>query len=116
MALRKNRRRREKGSGSVTFDKARNKYIARLPETGIGTPPKKQFDTKDEAKAWLDQKLRDTADGIATRDIPTMAQWLDHCHKNVFKVKATTHENYGDMIRVRINPHLGRFGLEELER
>src|SRR5262249_38691342 len=57
MAARRAKRRRDKGSGSVTFDKSRNKFIARLPDTGIGTPPKKQFDTEDEADAWLAQKL-----------------------------------------------------------
>ena len=116
MPTRKPRDRRKKGTGSITFDKGRNKYVARMPDTGIGTPPKKQFDTEAEAGAWLDQKLRDTKDGIATKDIPTLAQWLDHCHANVFKVKATTHEEYGDVIRVRINPYLGRFGLDVLER
>jgi len=45
----------------------------------------------------LTQKLRDSAEGIPTRD--TLAQWLDHCHRNVFKVKVTTHEEYGDVIR-----------------
>ncbi len=108
-------RRRDKGSGSVTFDKTRNKHIARLPDTGIGTPPKKQFDTREAAQDWLDQKLRDTADGIATKDIPTLAQWLDHCHKNIWRVKATTAEHDGDVIRVRIVPFLGRFRLDELE-
>jgi hypothetical protein len=116
MPPRKTRRRREKGSGSITFDKTRNKYVARMPDTGIGTPPKKLCDTEEEARAWLDQKLRDSADGIATKDIPSVAQWLDHCQKNVFKVKATTREDYGDVIRVRITPHLGRFGLDDLER
>src|SRR5689334_16479723 len=116
MAPRRTRRRRDKGTGSVTFDKTRNKYVARLPDTGIGTPPKKQFDTEEEANAWLDQKLRDTKDGIATRDIPTLGQWLDHWHTNIVKVRATTHEDYGDVIRVRIVPHIGRFGLDELER
>lgn len=116
MAPRRTKRRREKGSGSVTYDKTRGKYIARLPETGIGTPPKKQFDTEAEADAWLDQKLRDMADGIATRDIPNFGSWIDHCHTNVWKVRATTHEDYADVIRVRITPHLGRFGLDELER
>lgn len=116
MPPRKTTRRRDKGSGSITFDKTRNKHIARLPDTGIGTPPKKQFDTYDEANAWLDQKLRDTADGIATKGIPTVAQWLDHCLNHVFKVKVTTHEDYGNVIRVRINPYLGRFGLDDLER
>src|SRR5262249_45077420 len=116
MSPRKTTRRRDKGKGSITFDKSRNKYIARLPDTGIGTPPKKQFDTYDEADAWLDQKLRDSAEGIATRDIPTLAQWLDHCHKNVWRVKPTTAEHDGDVIRVRINPYIGRFGLDELER
>ena len=116
MAARKTARRRDKGTGSITFDRSRNKHVARLPDTGIGTPPKKQFDTQEAATEWLDQKLRDSAEGIATKDIPTLAQWLDHCHKNVFKVKATTHEHDGDVIRVRINPYLGRFGLDELER
>ena len=116
MATRKAHRRREKGTGSVTFDKARSKYIARLPDTGIGTPPKKQFDTEDEANAWLDQKLRDTKDGIATKGIPTLAQWLDHCHTNVWKVKVTTHEEAGNVIRVRIVPYIGRFRLDELEQ
>lgn len=106
--------RRDKGTGSVTFDKARSKYIARLPDTGIGTPPKKQFDTEDQAKAWLDQKLRDAKDGILTVGIPTVAQWLDHCHANVWRVKATTHEDYGDVIRVRITPHLGKYPINEL--
>jgi integrase len=109
-------RRRAKGSGSITFDKSRNKYIARMPDTGIGTPPKKQFGTEDEAHAWLDQKLRDSAEGIATRDIPTLAQWLDHCHRNIWRVKPTTAEHDGDVIRVRIVPFLGRFRLDELER
>ena len=113
MAARKARR-RDKGTGSVTFDKARGKFVARLPDTGIGTPPKKQFDTEDEARTWLEQKLRDTKDGIATKDIPTVAQWLDHCHKNVFKVKVTTHEDYGDVIRIRIVPHLGKYQINEL--
>jgi hypothetical protein len=31
-------------------------------------------------------------------------------------VKATTHEDYGNLICVRINPYLGRFGLDDLER
>ena len=116
MATRKAHLRRKKGTGSVTFDKARSKYIARLPDTGIGTPPKKQFDTEDEANAWLDQKLRDTKDGIATKGIPTLAQWLDHCHTNVWKVKVTTHEEAGNVIRVRIVPYIGRFRLDELEQ
>lgn len=116
MAPRRTKRRREKGSGSVTYDKTRGKYVARLPDSGIGTPPKKQFDTEAEADAWLDGKLRDMADGIATRDIPHFGPWIDHCHANVWKVRATTHEDYGDIIRVRITPHLGRFGLDELER
>jgi integrase len=116
MAPRKNRRRREKGTGSVTFDKTRNKFVARLPETGIGTPPKKQFDTEDAARDWLAQKLRDSADGIAVDNIPTLGQWLTHWHTNIIKVRVTTHEEYGDVIRVRIVPYLGRFGLDELER
>ena len=106
MPHRKLRRRREKGSGSITFDKARNKYIARMPDTGIGAPLKKQFGTEVEAHAWLDQKLRDSAEGIATKDIPTLAQWLDHCHKNIWRVKPTTAEHDGDVIRVRIVPSL----------
>lgn len=113
---RKTARRRDKGTGSVTFDKARGKYIARLPDTGIGTPPKKQFDTSEAADDWLKQKLLDSAEGIATKDIPTLAQWLDHCHTNIWQVKATTHEHNGDVIRVRILPFLGRFHLDELER
>jgi hypothetical protein len=72
MPPRKQTRRRDKGTGSITFDKTRNKHIACLPDTGIGTPPKKQFDRYDEAKDWLDQKLRDTADGITTKGIPTV--------------------------------------------
>lgn len=116
MAARKSRRRREKGTGSVTFDKTRSKYIARFPDTGIGAPPKKQFDTRDEANAWLDQKLRDTKDGIATKGIPSLAQWLEHCHANVWQVKATTHEHDGDVIRIRIVPYIGQFLLDELER
>jgi hypothetical protein len=52
------KRRREKGTGSVTFDKSRNKWVARMPDTGIGSSPKKQFDTEDEAHTWLDQKRR----------------------------------------------------------
>src|SRR5262249_18802513 len=91
-------------------------WVARMPDTGIGTPPKKQFDTESEAHTWLDQKLRDSAEGIATKDIPTLAQWLDHCHKNIWRVKATTHEHDGDVIRVRIVPFIGRFRLDELER
>lgn len=116
MAARKPPRRRKKGTGSVTFDKTRSKYIARLPDTGIGTPPKKQFDTEEEADTWLDQKLNDTKDGITTKGIPTLAQWLDHCHTNVWRVKATTHEHEGDVIRVRIVPYIGRFHLDELEQ
>src|SRR5262245_2579003 len=112
MAPRKTTRRRDKGKGSISFDKTRNKYIARLPDTGISTPAKKQFDTADEAEAWRDQKLRDSAEGIATTAIPTLSQWLDHCHKNVWQVKPTTREHDGDVIRVRINPYLGRFRLD----
>jgi hypothetical protein len=87
-----------------------------MPDTGIGVPLKKQFDTHDEADAWLDQKLRDLAEGIATKDIPPLTQWLDHCHKNVWRVKPTTAEHDRDVIRVRIVPFIGRFGLDELER
>src|SRR5262249_29476793 len=116
MAPRRTRRRREKGKGSVSFDKTRQKRIARLPETGIGTPPKKQFDTESAANPWLDQKLCDSAVGLETRDIPSLGETLDHWHTNIIRVRATTHEGYGDIIKVRIKPHLGRFGLDELEK
>lgn len=116
MAPRKTHRRRNKGTGSVTFDTGRGKYIARLPDTGIGTPPKKQFDTEDAAQKWLEQRLRDTADGIAVDDIPTLAQWSDHWHKNIVKVGAGTHQEYSDTLRLRVIPYLGRFRLNELER
>lgn len=116
MAPRRTRRRRDKGAGSVTFDKSRGKYVARLPHTGLNTPPKKLFGSEAEAAAWLEKKLADLKDGIAVDGIPKLAAWMEHWHQNVVKVRATTHEDYGDVIRVRINPFLGRFGLDELER
>lgn len=110
------KRRRTKGSGSITFDRARQKYIARLPDTGIGTPPKRQFASEAEAQSWLDQKRRDSADGVAVKGIPTLTQWLDHCQLHIWHVKATTAESYADIIRARIAPHLGRYKLDALER
>jgi len=115
MPARKHRR-REKLTGSVSFDKSRKgkPWVARLPDTGIGTPPKKHFATEDEADTWLDQKLDDLKDGVAVDGIPTVAAWLEHCNTNVWKVKATTAEHDRDVIRVRIVPFLGRFRLDEL--
>jgi hypothetical protein len=116
MPPRKSRRRRDKGTGSVTYHKARNKYVARMMDKGIGTPPKKSFDTYEQADAWLDQKLRDARDGIAIEGIPTLEAWLTHWHTNIVKVRVTTHEDYGDVIHTRIVPYLGKFHLDELER
>lgn len=114
MAARRSRRRRAKGTGSVSFDKGKRKWVARLPDTGISEPPKRLFDTEDEAEDWLDQRLRDTADGIAVTDIPTVAQWADHWLNHIVKVKATTHKEYADTIRLRIVPLLGSIRLNEL--
>lgn len=114
MPPRKKPVRRAPNSGSITFDKQKQRFVARLPDAALVNPEKKLFVTRDEAEAWLDQKVKDRADRIQVVGIPTLAEWLTHWHTYICKVKATTHEGYGDMIRVRIVPYIGTIRLDEL--
>ena len=106
--------RRKPDTGSATFDKQKQRWVARSSANKLVKPEKRIFKTREEADAWLDQRIKDRADGILVEGVPTVAEWLTYWHTYICEVKVTTHEDYGDVIRIRIVPYLGNIPLNEL--
>lgn len=112
------RRRAEKGQGTVyEYPKGSGRWWAKMPNDGVGTPRKWRVESREAGKALLREKLSELEDGLRVGERPsTLAQWLTHWLDEVVapSVKATTAEDYAQVVRLYITPRLGKVQLDEL--
>lgn len=111
-------RRRDKGQGTVyEYPKGSGRWWAKMPNDGISTPRKWRVESRDAGRTLLREKLSEQDDGVKVGERPsTLAQWLTHWLDEVVapSVKATTHEDYAQIVRLYITPRLGKIKLDEL--
>lgn len=112
------RRRADKGAGTVyEYPKGSGRWWAKMPTDGASTPRKWRVESREAGKALLREKLRELEEGIRVDErSPTLAQWLHHWLEEVIRpsVKATTYEDYGQVVRLYLIPHLGSTRLDAL--
>lgn len=69
-------KKRENGEGTIYFDKSRNKYCAEIYDQE-GNRLKDRFNTREEAKAWLDElKAQFKRNEYVVPNDITLSQWI----------------------------------------
>lgn len=102
-------RRRTRGTGSITWDKSRRRWIARFRSEKL---LKKTFTTKSGAERWLNSILSDQRENIALIT-PTVASWMQ-IYLADLSIKPSTAQLYLTINKDRITPFLGSVKLSEL--
>jgi len=103
------------GEGSVYFRASDNKWVGSITHNG----KRKVFygKTKKEARDKMNNALYEQQKGtLPTTSKQTVAQFLDHWLENTQKasVRPRTYERYEEVIRLHINPAIGRHQLQKL--
>jgi integrase len=119
MARQRRMRKRANGEGSIWWDEKRQRYMAQITVAGPGGKRRRRTvsaRTQAEAKSRLD-KLRRTV--TAGPELPTemtvsrfLTYWLDDVLPG--RVKPKTLHGYTDVVRLYIDPTIGRIRLAEL--
>ena len=112
-------RKRANGEGSI-YRRQDGRYVGSVfvPISGGGRRRRYVYGrTREEARAALDELLRDVKDGVR-RPIrrQTVGEYLDYWLTDVVQpeCRATTYNGYETMVRVHIKPVIGRKKLDEL--
>jgi len=103
------------GEGSVYFRESDKKWVGSITHNG----KRKVFygKTKKEVRDKKNNALHDQQQGtLPTTSKQTVAQFLDHWLENTQKasVRPRTYERYEEVIRLHINPAIGRYQLQKL--
>ncbi len=114
----KDRKKKEKhsnGEGSVYFRESDQKWVGSITHNG----KRKVFygKTKKEARDKKNTALYEQQKGtLPITSKQTVAQFLEHWLENTQKasVRPRTYERYEEVIRLHINPALGRYQLQKL--
>jgi len=106
---------RANGEGSVYFRESDKKWVGSITHNG----KRKVFygKTKKEAREKMNTALYEQQKGtLPTTSKQTVAQFLDHWLENTQKasVRPRTYERYEEVIRLHINPAIGRHQLQKL--
>lgn len=103
-------KRRKRGTGSISFNSDRKRWIARFVYEGKTI--KRSFLTKTEADKFLADQLYDLRDGIELIS-PSLQDWMADFLASI-QVKPTTLELYLHINKLRIQPYLGKLLLADI--
>ncbi|WNM74129.1 tyrosine integrase [Mycobacterium Phage Nergal] len=111
--------RRARGEGAL-FQLADGRWCARALVPGPdGTSERKQVVRRrqEDAVAELDKLKAAAREGRSTGSSQTLAKWLDHWLKDIHRdnIRPGTFDDYARVIRLHINPHIGRKRLDTLK-
>lgn len=124
----KSKRKAPNGAGSVRYDRSRKRWLATVTtgwdSSGRQRRRKSYHQSEREALDWLHAERSELdaqlARGIDAGKLPTfrtttdfLAWWLEHALPG--NVSATTEQNYRDVVRLYIVPHVGKVPLKELQ-
>jgi len=106
--------RRSNNEGSV-YQRADGRWVGQITINGI--KKYKYSKTKREATAWINNMRQQIEQGITARSMEMklkeyLAEWLT---TESSRLKKRTVIDYGGVIRVHINPALGRYKLSEID-
>ena len=114
----KGKKKKEKqanGEGSVYLRESDQRYVGSITHNGKRKVfyGKTKKEARDKMKAALYEQQKGT---LPTTSKQTVAQFLEHWLENTQKasVRPRTYERYEEVIRLHINPAIGRYQLQKL--
>lgn len=110
-------KRRTSGEGTLTYDKARKRWIYRLPADETGKRQQVSGKTQAEAMAKAEELKAKRAEGLdLDAKQPTIKQFSETWLRDVVKRTRwpSTHASYELMFRLYINPRIGKIQLDKL--
>jgi integrase len=110
-------KRRARGEGTLTYDEARKRWIYYLPPDEAGRRQRVSGKTQAEAMAKAEELKAKRAQGLdLDTKQPTVEQfgavWLRDVVQRTRR--QSTYDGYDQMLRLYINPHLGKIRLDKL--
>jgi integrase len=110
-------KRRISGEGTLTYDKARKRWIYHLPADETGKRQQVSGKTQAEAMAKAEELKTKRAQGLdLDTKQPTIEQFSEIWLRDVVKRtrRPSTHVSYEQMFRLYINPRVGKIRLDKL--
>jgi integrase len=110
-------KRRARGEGTLTYDEARKRWIYYLPPDETGKRQRVSGKTQAEVLAKAEQLKSKRAQGLdLDTKQPTIEQFGEIWLRDVVRRtrRDSTHDTYSQMLRLYINPALGKIRLAKL--
>lgn len=110
-------KRRARGEGTLTYDEARKRWIYYLPPDETGKRQRVSGKTQAEVLAKAEQLKNSRAQGLdLDTKQPTIEQFGEVWLRDVVRRtrRDSTYDSYSQMIRLYINPALGKIRLTKL--
>ncbi len=110
-------KRRASGEGTLTYDEARKRWIYYLPPDETGKRQRVSGKTQAEVLAKAEQLKAKRAQGLdLDTKQPTVEQFSEVWLRDVVRRtrRDSTHDTYSQMVRLYINPPLGKIRLAKL--